>query len=412
MRRVIDSGSKSDRSRRPILLMLGIATAIASLGNAAGGTAGALLGVQFIGSAAGAGLPIGLLVVGQAAAALLISQRTDRLGRSQSLAFGYVLGVIGAALVIFAVVAEYLVALMVGSTVLGAGNAAIFLTRYAAAELVAETNRGRALGAVLFATAFGGIASPGLVGPSGDLATFIGLPSLTGLYLVAIVCFALAALLLNAVSQLAPLGGGAALLGPVASPRASRRALSSSLSDPSARAALIILAATNLMMVAVMAIAPVHLTAHGHSLDRVGFIVGIHVAGMFLPSPISGWAADRLGPVHVASAGISLLVAVGIAGTIVDQESGLWMAGLLATLGIGWNFGVVGGSKLLADAVPADQRPRVEGLGEVSMGLAAGAGAMIAGPIVLLGGLTALFLSGSFVVATVVLALAVIRRVR
>lgn len=396
--------------RRQTLFVLAIATAIASMGNAAGGTAGALLGVQFIGSEAGAGLPVGLLVVGQAAGALLISHRTGRFGRGQSLAFGYVLGVIGAALVIFAAVAGYLVALIVGSTVLGAGNAAVFLTRYAAAEIVDETNRGRALGAIFFATAVGGVASPGLLGPSGDLANFIGLPSLTGLYVIAIVCFAIAALLLTAVSNVPLLGGESALLGPVERPRASRRALSSGLSDWSVRTALIILAATNLMMVAIMAIAPVHLTAHGHSLDLVGVMIGMHVAGMFLPSPISGWAADRIGSVHVATAGISLLVAVGIAGAIADQESAFWMAGVLAMLGIGWNFGVVGGSTLLADSVPAALRPHVEGLGEVSMGLAAGAGAVIAGLIVALGGFTALFLSVSFVAATVMLALAVIRR--
>lgn len=109
-----------------------------STGLAAGGTAGALLGVEITGTEAAAGLPLGLLVVGSAATALLISRRTGRAGRGRSLALGYTLGAIGAALVVIAAVASNLIALLAGSILLGAGNAAIFLTRYAAAEAGSE----------------------------------------------------------------------------------------------------------------------------------------------------------------------------------------------------------------------------------------------------------------------------------
>lgn len=167
-----------DRARRGTLLVLAIATAIGSAGLAAGGTAGALLGVQITGTEAAAGLPLGLLVVGQAVAALLVSRRTTRVGRGRSLALGYTLGAGGAVLVILAAVASNLTVLLAGSMVLGAGNTAVFLTRYAAAEVGGEAERGRALGAVFFATALGAVASPNLLGPSGDLAQIVGLPPL------------------------------------------------------------------------------------------------------------------------------------------------------------------------------------------------------------------------------------------
>ena len=64
---------ETDLLRRRTLLVLALATAIGSAGLAAGGTAGALLGAEIAGTEAAAGLPLGLLVVGQAAAALLVS---------------------------------------------------------------------------------------------------------------------------------------------------------------------------------------------------------------------------------------------------------------------------------------------------------------------------------------------------
>jgi hypothetical protein len=83
---------------------------------------------------------------------------------------------------------------------------------------------------------------------------------------------------------------------------------------------------------------------------------------------------------------------------------------MLLILGIGWNFGVVGGSTLLAASVPTRLRPHVEGLGEVPMGLAAGAGAPIAGLVVALGGFATLSLADAMVAAAAILALFFVHR--
>ena len=162
--------------RRGTLLVLALATAVGSAGLAAG----ALLGAELADTEAAAGLPLGLLVVGQAAAAVLISRRTARVGRSRGLALGYVLGTAGVGLIVFAASAGSLAVFLAGSVVLGAGNTAVFMTRYAAAEVGGEAMRGRALGAVFFATALGAGASPGLLGPSGDLARTVRLATADG----------------------------------------------------------------------------------------------------------------------------------------------------------------------------------------------------------------------------------------
>jgi MFS family permease len=370
--------------RRTTLVLLAVATAIGALGLAAGGSAGALLAEDMTGSTTWAGVPLGALVLGSAAGALLISRQTSRAGRGAGLVLGYGVGVGGAVLVVAAAEIDDFALLLAGSAALGTANAAIFLTRYAAADLGGESGRGRALGIVFFATALGAVASPNLLGPSGDVAEVLGLPSLSGLYLVAFLSFGIAGALLAALPRRAlPFSPG----------RVSRRELRSGLRR--ARLALLVLCASNFVMVAVMAIAPVHLASHGHSLDLVGIVVGIHVLCMFAPSPLSGWLADRAGGMTVAALGAALLVAAGISGALLDLSDWTSMTAMLALLGLGWNAGVVGGSTMLAASVTAVLRPQTEGIGEVAMGLAAGAGAPIAGLIVAFGDISALSIAGA-----------------
>jgi MFS family permease len=384
------------RQERVTLGYLALATAVGATGLAAGGTAGALLGADLAGSDAAAGVPLGLLVIGSAASAVMISFLTPRLGRARSLTVGYVVGAAGAVLVIVAAVAESLTLLLGGSVLLGAANSAIFLTRYAAADSVRSDVRGRALGTVFFATALGAIASPLLLGPSGDLAEAVSLPRLSGLYGVAVLTFLLAGLtLVLAASRAQGLSnqGGTAGAG---APRIARQELVAGLRVTPARTALLILATSNFVMVGVMAVAPVHLTEHGHhDLQFVGLVISLHVAGMFAPSPISGWLADRIGPIAVAVSGYGFFVVAGGSGMLVDLESGFAVSALLVLLGLGWNFGIVGGSTLLSASTTPRLRPHAEGIGEVAMGIAAGLGAPIAGVVVASGGFASVWLAGA-----------------
>lgn len=388
----------SPGQRHRMLFLLAVATAVGSAGLAAGGTAGALLAERITGTEAAAGVPLGVLVGGQAIAALLISTATVRLGRGRSLALGYAMGVAGAALVILAAVESSFLALLAGSAVLGAGNAAVFLTRYAVADVGENTGRGTALGIVLFAAALGAIASPNLLGPSGGLARLLNLPQLAGLYVIAVPCFSVAALLLA-------FGSGAAPPKAERKPLSSGRDIVSALRSPAARASFLVLAAANIVMVAVMAIAPVHLLAHDHGLGLIGVIVAVHVAGMFLPSPVSGWLADRVGSTSVAVSGLAFISASCVAGSMFDMGKAYPIMATLLVLGVGWNLAIVGGSAMLVGSVPTALRPHAEGFGELSMGLAAAAGAPAAGLVVALNGFAALSLTGAVVATTVAILL-------
>jgi MFS family permease len=373
----------------PGVRALALATAIGSTGLAAGGTAGALVGARLMGGAAAAGVPLGLLVIGSAGAAMLIARRSARRGRPSSLAAGYLAGAAGAALVVVATAAGSVAALLAGSLLLGAANAAIFLTRYAAAELGGEAARGRALGAVLAATAVGAIVSPNLLGPGGALAGAVGLPRLSGLYLVAVLVFALAAAILARPPAGAPRGAR------TPSPGVGRRALLDGLRPRPVREAVALLALTNLVMVAVMAVAPVHLMDDGEELAGVGVVISVHVAGMFAPSSLTGRLADRIGPRRVVAAGMWLFVTAGVAGALTPDRGVVAATLVLALVGVGWNCGVVGASTLLAASVGDGLRMHLEGIGEAAMGLAAAAGAPLAGVALAVSSLAAVWLAAA-----------------
>jgi MFS family permease len=385
----------SARSHARQLVLLAAATAIGSVGLAAGGTAGALLAVSITGQPATAGLPLGVLVAGSAAGALAISMATGRIGRGRALALGYVVGAAGAVLVAVAATGS-LAGVLAGSFLMGAANTAVFLARYAAADLAAPRARGRALGAVLAGATVGAVAGPNLLGPSGALAAAIGLPDLAGLYLVAVPSFAIAAVLLAGL----PADHRTAATVPTPAARWPRASLS----------ALALLAAANLVMVGVMAVAPLHMTGHGHDLGFVGVVVSVHVVGMFALAPWFGWLADRVGNTTVAGLGAGLLLVVGLSATAVDPTDNASIIAFLVLLGVGWSSAVVGGSALLVATLPPASRPRGEALGEVAMGLGAAAGAPGAAVMLAAGGFGALGLAGAAVAAVALAAVGVAGR--
>lgn len=363
------SGSPQHR----VLALLTVATAIASVGLGAGGTAGVLLAVDMAGSHTVSGLPVALHLAGSALGALLVSHLAGRGRRGQGLALGFTVGAVGALVVIAAAQAGSLPVMLGGSVLLGTANSSIFLTRYAAVEAGSEQTRGRALGTVFLATAIGAVVSPMLLGPSGTLASGLGLPGLTGLYLVALVAFGLSALLYALASNPRNrwLGEGAAVLSAHRKQSSALPEVLRALRDRPTQIALLSLASTNFVMTGVMTIAPVRLTEHGHGLEMVGALVALHVVGMFAPAPLNGYLADRIGALAVVLAGGVLLLGGTVLGAFLNGHATVAMVLHLVVVGLGWNCGVVGGSVLLTEAVPGTLRPYTEGVGEATMGSAA-----------------------------------------
>jgi MFS family permease len=383
--------------QRRTLRVLVAAQVLSGLGGS-GAAAGALLALDITGSDALASLPLALLVVGSASTVVPVSALSRRSGRRTGLGTALAIATVGAAGVVVAGELGSFALLLAASLLFGAGNTAVMLARYAAVDLSTPEERGRAIGRVVFATTFGAVAGPNLMKPAGSVATALGLPELTGLFLVSILAFALAGLVLFVFLRPDPLQVAA---GPPSEERvvAAPVPLRELLSPAAAVTGLTTVVVANFVMVAVMAMAPVHMHDHGHGLQFVGLVISLHIAGMFAPSPLTGWLTDRLGPLAVAGGGATLLIVAGVLSAASGAQASTFALGL-GLLGVGWNASLIAGSALLASAVPVAQRPRVEGAGELSMGVAAASATAIAGPVVGIAGYAALAAAGAVAAAT------------
>ncbi|WP_157857404.1 MFS transporter [Streptomyces yerevanensis] len=371
-----------ERSRpwRGVPGFLAGATALAALGLAAGGTAGTLLATDLADTPAVAGLPVALHLSGSAVGALLVSHQGSLGHRGRGLALGLLIGAVGAAIVVLAAARGSLPLMLAGSTLLGTANSSIFLVRYAAAQAVPDGSRGQALGTVFFATAFGAVLSPLLFGPSSSVARAAGFPALAGPYLVALAAFSLSALLLAAgTTPRVPLLGRAARVltaGTRGTPGGLR--LQEALRTRATAVALCALAGANFVMVGIMTIVPVHLDRHGAGHGIVGFLVALHVVGMFAVAPVTGRLADQHGPVPVVLAGAVVSLGACVLGAFGDGGATPMTTVYLVLAGLGWNAGVVGASALLTESAPESVRTHAEGIGEATMGAAA----VVAAPLV------------------------------
>ncbi len=411
------------RLYRRTLRVLLVSQVLAGAGLAAGVTVGALLAEDMLGSTGSAGLPIALSTAGAAAAAVLVGRWSDRSGRRIGLMAGYVIGAIGGAGVVLAAALDSPVLLFSALFLYGSGNATNLQARYAGADLAPPSHRGRAVSTVLVATTAGAVLGPNLVEVTGEFARSIGLRTLAGPFLLATVAYALAAVAVLALLRPDPLLAARTIAARAvsASPERSAgvgaevtttdpRSLRSASSLATVRLGAATMVITQLVMVAVMTMTPVHMRDHGHTVGEAGLVISLHVAAMFLPSPITGQLVDRIGrrPMIVA-AGITLLAAGGLAAA-APADSMVLLSLALILLGLGWNFGLVGGTALVTDAAPVATRARVQGRVDLSVALSGAAGGAVSGFAVQTTSYAALSLVGGLLALALIPILLVERR--
>ncbi|MFJ3504217.1 MFS transporter [Streptomyces sp. NPDC090135] len=358
------------REQRRALTVLCVSQTLGGAGMAAGITVGALLAQDLLGSTGLAGLPAALYTAGAAFGAAGLGHVGQRFGRRPGLALGNGIAALGSAGVVAGAAARWPVLLLAALFVYGAGTVTGLLARYAGADLAPPERRGRAAGTVLFAMTLGAVVGPNLTGPTGDLADTWGLPRLTGPFLLAAVAYVAAALVLLVWSRPDPL--------PPAPPREPGAARAGSPAPGVVTGATVMITA-QLVMIAVMTMTPVHMAGHGHTTRAVGLVIALHVGAMFLPSPLSGLLADRIGGRRISIAAGAVLLGAGLLAGLAPPHSLPLLACALVLLGVGWNLALLGGTAMLTDAAPAENRAAVQGLADVGMSVAGATGGMASG---------------------------------
>jgi MFS family permease len=379
--------------RRTLAILL-LAQILSGLGLAAGITVSALLAEEMLGSSRFSGLPTVFFTIGSAVAAIGVGNISQRLGRRVGLSAGYLAGALGCVGVVVAASVGNIVLLFVSMLVYGAGVSTNLQARYAGADLAAPSRRGRAVSIVLVATAVGAIIGPNLVSVTGTWAIEVGIPPLAGPFLLAAAAYASAGVVLWLLLRPDPLllarsiaaeprqglAEAAQTSGPTAAVRRSSHSGRTWSWAVASGAGIMIL--TQLIMVAIMTMTPIHIEHHGHSINVTGLVIGAHVAGMFLPSPFSGWLVDRLGYLPIAIAAGVILLAAGLLAAWAPVDSVAMLVVALVLLGLGWNLGLVSGTTLVTDAVPLATRARTQGTVDLGIALA-GAGAGLSSGLII-----------------------------
>ena len=344
-------------------------------------SAGAMLAEMISGSAAWSGAASTFSTLGAALWAIPLSRLAVARGRRIALATGGALAICGALTIIGASVLSSFAVLIVGLVFIGAASAISLQARFAATDLPSLRSPGRDLSLVVWATTVGAVVGPNLIAPGDDLGMMLGLPHLSGPFLITVFAQLAGATAfwiglrpdpLLTARNLDPNRTGLRPKGSIKS------AISILRANRTARYAVITVSLSHMVMVAVMSMTPVHMKDMGFSLVIVGFTISLHVAGMWAFSPIFGWLSDRWGRITVIVLG-QVVYVVSLAFCAFGSLDRLSLSIGLLLLGLGWSAATVAGSALLATSITGEEKAHVQGLSDSLMSLSGATGGALAG---------------------------------
>ncbi|MED4689898.1 MFS transporter [Peribacillus frigoritolerans] len=391
-----DSQEKQKMLYKRTLIIISISQIFGGAGLAAGVTVGALLAQQMLGTDAFAGVPSGLFTLGSAGAALIVGRLSQRYGRRTGLTAGFMIGGLGAIGVITAAIINSVFLLFASLLIYGAGTATNLQARYAGTDLANNKQRATAISITMVFTTFGAVAGPNLVNVMGDFALSIGVPSLAGPFILSAAAFILAGLVLFVLLRPDPLVIARTI--EASKQESNRLGYSADTEQMVNKRGIIVGAAimvlTQIVMVAIMTMTPVHMRHHGHDLGEIGLVIGFHIAAMYLPSLVTGVLVDKFGRTAMAIASGATLLLAGLISAIAPGDSMILLVIALSLLGLGWNFGLISGTALIVDSTDTSNRAKTQGTVDVLIALSGASGGALSGMIVAGSSYTALSFIG------------------
>lgn len=380
----IGSPEKQKSLYKRTLFVVSISQIFGGAGLAAGVTVGALIAQQMLGTDAFAGLPSALFTLGSAGSALIVGRLSQRYGRRTGLSAGFMIGGLGAIGVIMAAIINSIFLLFISLLIYGAGTATNLQARYAGTDLANHKQRATAVSITMVFTTFGAVAGPSLVNVMGDFALSIGVPSLAGPFILAAAAYMLAGGVLFIMLRPDPLVIARTIEAANEEP-GDKGHLAATEHTENKKGIIVgatVMVLTQIVMVAIMTMTPVHMRHHGHDLGAVGLVIGFHIGAMYLPSLVTGVLVDRLGRTAMAiSSGTTLLLA-GVIAAFAPGDSMVLLVIALSLLGLGWNFGLISGTALIVDSTDSATRAKTQGTVDVLIALSGAAGGALSGMIV------------------------------
>ncbi|MDP5276724.1 MFS transporter [Chengkuizengella axinellae] len=394
----IDSPEKQRELYRRTLIIIVLSQILSGAGLAAGLTVGALLAQDMLGSDSYAGIPAALLTLGSAGSAFLVGRISQKFGRRSGLSAGFLAGGLGAIGVVISALTNNIALLFVSLLIYGAGTATNLQARYAGTDLAISTQRATAVSIVMVSTTLGAVAGPNMVDVMGSFAISIGVPALAGPFILGAAAYILAGFVLLVLLRPDPLIVAKAIEEKKISNGVSDNKLSNQGTKKN-RGIVVgatIMVLTQIVMISIMTMTPIHMKHYGHGLTEVGLVIGFHIGAMFLPSLVTGILVDKFGRTTMAIASGLILFASGILAAVAPVNSMLLLITSLVLLGLGWNLGLISGTALIVDSTNLSNRAKTQGSVDVLIALAGASGGALSGIIVAQSSYAMLSFAGSF----------------
>ena len=395
---IADSVELQQKLYKRTLYVVLLSQTLGGAGLAAGITVGALLAKEMLGIASLSGLASALFTLGSALAAYLVGRITQNYGRRFGLSLGFITGGIGALGVVIAANFDSIVLLFLSLFIYGAGTATNLQARYAGADLAGPHQRAKAISIAMVATTVGAVAGPNLVTPMGHVAQSLNMPALAGPFLLASVAYSAAGLVFFLLLKPDPLI--------VARFIEERRgtlkpeSIQQSVHPSGQRIGIIVgasvLVLSQIVMVAIMTMTPIHMQHHGSTLSAVGIVIGLHVASMYLPSLVTGSLVDKVGRIKMVIASAVTLTVAGLLAAFAPGDSTFLLTVALMLLGLGWNFGLISGTAIVIDSTTIQTRAKTQGTIDVGVAIGGSVGSLLSSVIVAFSSYAVLGLMGAY----------------
>ncbi len=297
-------------------------------------------------------LPISMIVLSTMLTATPLSAFMQRYGRKAGFMVGAAGGAAGGAIGAWGLITSSFTLFLIGAFLTGIYMSAQAFYRFAAVDTASDAFRPKAISYVMAGGLVSAIIGPQLVKVTAQsmVVPFVGT------YLAVIVLNILGALLFLLLDSPKP----TAAANETAARRRTRREL---LSDPRIAVAVICAMVSYALMNLVMTSTPLAVVGCGFTTNNAADVVSSHVLAMFAPSFFTGHLIARFGVERVMGAGLLILTAAGAVALAGTELENFFIA--LILLGVGWNFGFIGATTLLASAHAPEERGRVQGMNDM-----------------------------------------------
>lgn len=342
----------AEREARRTALILASAQAIVGSASSICISIGGLAGYFLLASDKSlATAPVTGFNVGVALGALPAAALIRNAGARGGFMLGTLITAVGGAVATWALFQDAFWLFAAGLLIVGCGGAFVQQLRFAAADNAPPAFKARAISFVMAGGVVTAILGPQIVIFTHDM--FLPVP-FAGSFAAILVVAAIGAGVLSMLRERPATAATAAA--DVAPPRP----LGKIVTQPRFAVALLCGVGSFALMSFVMTGAPLAMVGCGFSADEATLGISWHVMAMFGPSFFTGRLIHRFGAERIVALGLGLLLACAAVALTGIELWQFWTA--LILLGLGWNFGFIGATAMVAETYRPSEKGKAQGM--------------------------------------------------